>query len=61
MTDNQPTIMYLTDKPREPLTMADCDELEKAGLWEVAEIGRKYAVDRPRKPHWWKRLWKGEQ
>lgn len=40
---------------REPLTMATADKLEDDGFYELAEIARKYAVDRPR---WWHRFTK---
>lgn len=36
-----------------PVTLAMADELDRAGLWNVADLARKYAVDRPR---WWYRL-----
>lgn len=36
-----------------PVTMAMAAALDEAGLWNVADLARKYAVDRPR---WWHRV-----
>ena len=38
---------------RGPVTMAMADQLEAAGSFATAEIARKYAIDRPR---WWHRF-----
>lgn len=35
------------------VTMDMADRLDQAGLWGIANIARKYAVDRPR---WWHRF-----
>lgn len=43
------TYRILPDQKRLPLTMEACDRLEAEGLWRLAEIGRHYAVDRPRR------------
>jgi hypothetical protein len=53
--DCTPWLYTVEEPPREPLTLAVCDRLEEAGLYEIARIGRKYAVDRPR---WWHRFTK---
>lgn len=52
----RPTLIVLPDLPRKPLTMAVADELDASGLHAVADIARRYAVDRPR---WWHRFRKG--
>lgn len=36
-----------------PVTMASAQRLDESGFHEVAAIARKYAVDRPR---WWHRF-----
>jgi hypothetical protein len=48
-----PTLIYLKDRPRQPVTLAACDRLEARGLHDLARIGRRYAIDRPR---WFHRL-----
>lgn len=42
-----------TQRRRGPLTMATAAWFEEKGLYELAEIARKYAIDRPR---WWHRF-----
>lgn len=43
----------MAPKGHGPVTMAMADDFEKRGQYELAEIARKYAVDRPR---WWHRF-----
>lgn len=42
--------------PRGPITMKTVRRLEDCGSFALADIARKYAVDRPR---WWNRVKRG--
>lgn len=48
LTSNAPHVGY-----SQPVTMEMAERLRDAGLWAVADIAEKYAVDRPR---WWHRF-----